>query len=223
MLASASDDGTARIWRVSEGTTLHILTGHSTLSTNEDETVFRTVWSVDFSPDGTLLATIGDDGTTQLWRVSDGTQVRILPSGASYRSAVKFSADGKRLYTLVNGIIKFWRVSDGELLTTFDGTSATCLAVAFDGKYFAYGRSDGALVLAYTPVIITSTNRTGLRTTLQWEGGSGYYQVERRRPTASARWQKVGRPTTATAACVPGRPGFVYRVVSLPPKSVKRR
>ena len=142
---------------------------------------------------------------------------------SSYRSAVKFSADGNRLYTLVNGVIKFWRVSDGQLLTTFDGTSATCLAVAFDGKYFAYGRSDGALVLAYTPVIITSTNRLGLLTTLQWEGGSGYYQVERRRPTASDRWHRVGKPTTATAACVLGRPGFAYRVVSLTPKPPRRR
>ena len=223
-LASASSDGTAQIWDVPSGTTLHVFTGHSFISlTNEEETVIRTVWGVDFSPDGSLLATIGDDGTTQLWRVSDGERLRILPSGAGYRSTVKFSADGKKLYTMANGVIKFWRVSDGVLLNTFDGASAACLAVAIDGKHFAYGRSDGTLVVAYTPTVITSLTQKRLHTTLQWEGGSGRYQVERRRKTPNAKWHKVGLPTIATAACVMGRPVFEYRVVSLPPKPPRRR
>lgn len=214
LLASASDDGTAIIWRVTDGALLHILTGHSFISTNEDETVYNAVWSVDFSPDGTLLATIGDDGTTQLWRVSDGTRLRTLPSGPGY--FVRFSANGQWLYTMVGGDIKFWRVSDGVLLDTFTGVSATCLDVASNGKYFAYGSSNGGVVLAYTPTVITSLTQQRFHTTLQWDGGSGRYQVERRRFSANARWHKVGRPTVATAACFLGRPAFEYRVVSLP-------
>lgn len=223
-LAAASDSGVASIWRVSDGQTLQVLTGHSFFSpTNEDETVIRTVWGVDFSPDGTLLATIGDDGTTQLWRVSDGERVGILPSGSGYFSAVKFSANGKWLYTLVNGLIKFWRVSDGQLLDTFDGVLANCLTVASDGKHFAYGGYGGTLVLAYTPTVITNITHKHFHTMLQWEGGSGSYQVERRRLGSDAKWHKVGRPTLATAACVMGRPVFEYRVVSLPPQPPRLR
>src|SRR5213594_2025209 len=55
-LAAAGADGTAKIWRLSDGSLLHILTGHSFISTNEDETIIRPVYCVDFSPDGTLVA-----------------------------------------------------------------------------------------------------------------------------------------------------------------------
>ena len=53
MRASASADGTAKIWGLSDGALLYTLTGHSIISRNEDETATR---AVDFSPDGRLLA-----------------------------------------------------------------------------------------------------------------------------------------------------------------------
>ena len=58
-LASASADGTAILWRVSDGAILHQFTGHSTLSTNEDDIIIRPVYSVGFSPDDTLVASCG--------------------------------------------------------------------------------------------------------------------------------------------------------------------
>jgi WD40 repeat protein len=56
LLASASDDVTARIWDVTSGHELQKLTGHST-----------GVQGVAFSPDGATLATTTQDGTTRLW------------------------------------------------------------------------------------------------------------------------------------------------------------
>lgn len=172
---------------------------------------------MDFSPDGTLLATIGDDGTTQIWRASDGVRLRTLPSGPGY--FVRFSANAQWLYTMIGGDIKFWRVSDGALLNTFTGLGASSLAVAANGKYFAYGTVGGVLVLAYTTVVITSITHQRFHATLQWEGGSGRYQVQRRRRGSDGHWHRVGRPTTATAACVSGRTNhFNFRVISLTPK-----
>jgi len=58
MLASASQDGTVRLWWVADGSLLRVLEGHMDL-----------VSSVAFSPDGALLASASRDGTVRLWRV----------------------------------------------------------------------------------------------------------------------------------------------------------
>ncbi|NEP53484.1 MAG: hypothetical protein F6K65_33685, partial [Moorea sp. SIO3C2] len=57
MLATASHDGTARIWDL-KGNEIAVLTGH------QDR-----VLSVAFSPDGQMLATASWDGTVRIWKV----------------------------------------------------------------------------------------------------------------------------------------------------------
>ena len=57
-LASGSWDETVRLWRVSDGSLLRTLEGHT-----------GPVWSVAFSPDGATLASGSDDGTVRLWGV----------------------------------------------------------------------------------------------------------------------------------------------------------
>jgi WD40 repeat protein len=61
LLATASDDKTARIWDASTGTQLLQVT-HT-----------GKVYGVAFSPDGRLLATASDDETAQLWRLAEDT------------------------------------------------------------------------------------------------------------------------------------------------------
>ena len=58
-LATASSDGTARLWSL-DGELVQEFTGHQDW-----------VRSVSFSPDGQSLATASDDGTARLWAVKD--------------------------------------------------------------------------------------------------------------------------------------------------------
>ena len=67
LLATASDDHTARIWDTATGTTRTTLHGHT-----------GRVPGVAFSPDGTLLATASDDGTARIWDTATGATLATL-------------------------------------------------------------------------------------------------------------------------------------------------
>ena len=66
-LATASADGTARLWDVRTGQPLLTLQGHT-----------QGVYGVAFSPDGTRLATASRDKTARLW---DARPIKAVPDG----------------------------------------------------------------------------------------------------------------------------------------------
>jgi len=83
-LATASLDGTIRLWDALDGSPVRTIAGH-----------LAGVRSIDFSPDGTLLASGSDDRTAKLWNVADGSLVRTLfPLMESRVVEVEFSPNG---------------------------------------------------------------------------------------------------------------------------------
>ena len=74
-----------------------------------------------------------------------------------------------------------WRLADGALLHVYDKETqgVGSVAIAQNGKFFAYGRADGAVVLARMPLVLEQ-NCQGSHLVLTWTGGSGRYRVQRR-------------------------------------------
>jgi Tol biopolymer transport system component len=138
LVASGSRDKTVRLWRVSDGSLLRTLKGHT-----------DNVFSVAFSPDGKRLASGSRDKTVRLWQVSDGSLLRTLEHTADVHS-VAFSPDGESLASGSDDkTVRLWRVSDGSLLRTLKGHTDNVISVAFspDGKRLASGSADSTVRL----------------------------------------------------------------------------
>ena len=133
-VATASTDGTAKVWDVATGEELLTFSGHT-----------DAVWSVAFSPDGVLLATASADGTARIWDLASGDELLTLSGHEGPVWRVAFSPDGKRLVTTSGDrTAKIWDARSGEELLTLAGHTDFVRGVAFspDGTRLATTSND---------------------------------------------------------------------------------
>ncbi len=101
---------------------------HRTVLTSRLRMSMESGFSVDFSPDGSLVAYSGPDSTAIIQEFPSGRGKLVL-SGHSrdlYGVSVHFSSDGKRLITTsADKTSKVWDVSTGEELLTLQGHTET--------------------------------------------------------------------------------------------------
>ncbi|HVS36488.1 MAG TPA: protein kinase [Gemmataceae bacterium] len=151
-LASASLDGTVRVWDAADGRLLFTLEGHQWRAWHvafspED----GRAWAAAFSPDGSLLATGGGDRTVQLWDANTGRWLRTFGNVAGEVHAVAFSRDGKLLAAAAadwpnpGGELRLWDVPAWTERDSIRISGAGLTSVAFspDGGTVAAGATNG--------------------------------------------------------------------------------
>ncbi len=127
-------DNTIRLWDVASHRERGApLRGHSNL-----------IYGVAFSPDGTMLASVGMDQTIRLWDVASQRQVAEMVDDRPV-SSVAFSPDGRTLATAnFRGVIRLWDVASRHQLGALSGHTSSVETIAFspDGKLLASGSLD---------------------------------------------------------------------------------
>jgi WD40 repeat protein len=145
LLATASDDLTAKIWNISSGEELFTLSGHGHAPVSIPP--FDGVIQVGFSPDGKRLATAGGDGTVKVWDTRHGRELFTLEAHpGSAVIDVTFSPDGAHMLTgSFDGTAKLWDAVTGQALLTLSGHTSAVHGVAFtpDGTRLVTGSEDG--------------------------------------------------------------------------------
>jgi|GEM_PF-1950201 len=109
LLATGSQDQTAKLWEMPSGNVRDTLAGHRL---KEGNLVYYTpVTALAFSPDGQNLATGSNDNTIIIWNVKTGRKKSSLSGQAEQIKGIAFSVDGR---TLISGgednTIRFWNV-----------------------------------------------------------------------------------------------------------------
>ncbi len=139
---AAVNDKTIQLWRRNHGTIQPLaiaFKGHT-----------APITALEFSPDGTLIASASTDKTIKLWNVTTGSQLRTLTGHRDRVTALSFRPDGKLLASgSADKTIKLWNVSTGSQLRTLTGPTDEITAVRFspDGRLLASGGYDNTLRL----------------------------------------------------------------------------
>ncbi len=104
---------TIKLWDFDTGDLIHTLDGNP-----------EHVRSIDFSPDGDMLASTGNNVEYYLWDVKSGALLEShdLSNYSAWGLAVRFSPDGKKfVLSKVYGFIDLTDLETGGILTTFSG------------------------------------------------------------------------------------------------------
>jgi WD40 repeat protein len=148
MVATASLDKTARLWRRSDGTLLRPLESHP-----------AQVTSIAFSPNSSQVATGSADQIVRLFTVSSGKLQKAFPAQAGPISCVSLSANGQLLVAGdTTGSVVLYKIADGSVQAKLAGHTAAITGVSFtansaqvvttsrDKNLRVFGSADGKLV-----------------------------------------------------------------------------
>lgn len=138
LLATGSQDKTAKIWSVEDLSLVGVLRGHR-----------RGVWCVRFSPSDQMLLTTSADCTMRLWSLQDLSCIKSFEGHDSSVVRGEFLSQGAQLITGgADGLVKLWSVKSGECNATLDQHNGRiwALAVSTNEDSIITGGADSLLV-----------------------------------------------------------------------------
>uniref|UniRef100_A0A671N5F9 SWIM-type domain-containing protein n=1 Tax=Sinocyclocheilus anshuiensis TaxID=1608454 RepID=A0A671N5F9_9TELE len=110
LLASGSQDRTAKLWSLVDMSLLGVFRGHS-----------RGVWCVQFSPVDQVLATASADGSIKIWSIQEFSCLRTFEGHDASVLKVIFVSRGTQLVSSgSDGLVKLWTIKTNECVKTID-------------------------------------------------------------------------------------------------------
>ncbi|MFI1923226.1 AAA family ATPase [Streptomyces sp. NPDC020377] len=187
LLATASRDGTARIYDARSGRTLLVLSC--------DEVM---VECVAWSPDSGKVATVGRDRVVRIWNAVSGEPIRLLTGAGDLTRHVAWSPDGRHVAaSSKDRTVRVWEADTGRLVRELQGHGDDVWGVAWspDGDRLASvshdqtaivwelatgtavttltGHSDFVEGIAWSPDGRQVATGSGDHTARIWDAGSG--------------------------------------------------
>jgi WD40 repeat protein/transcriptional regulator with XRE-family HTH domain len=137
-LASASWDGTVKLWSIPEGDLIETLTGHK-------DQVSRVSWSFD----GRLLASSSRDHTIWLWDVERRSYRTLLQGLTDNPKGLAFVPDGRSLLSGSFDGMHVWDVFTGQSLRIIRGYAIALYDVSWhpDGTHLISGSIDATVTI----------------------------------------------------------------------------
>ena len=152
LLATAGGygDGEIKLWVVPNGGLKSVLQGHQ-----------NAVHSIDFSPDGSVLASGGQDSSVGLWDVRTGELLAMHRDHAGPILQVAFSPDGSLLASASRDhTVRLWDPTGGNQIALLHGHTDTVLSLVFDQQSkMLYSASQDKTIAAWD---VGSRKKTGI-------------------------------------------------------------
>jgi len=125
LLASASSDGTIKLWDIQSASSEGMENLWNTQSSEALQTLIGCsdwVMTMTFSFDGNLLASTSKTGMFKLWDVQSGATIQTLEGHSAPVTAVAFSPDDRLLLASASRdkTVKLWDTESGLALQTFE-------------------------------------------------------------------------------------------------------
>jgi predicted Ser/Thr protein kinase len=133
-------------WFDGDGTRLGVFDATSGKRTAVCDGHLDAIWGYTFSPDGTRLASCGEDRMVRLWDAANGAILATCRGHSSKVYGVAFSPDGARLVTTsADATVRQWDTATGrEVEVPYDRHSGEVFTAAYspDGQWVASAGSD---------------------------------------------------------------------------------